>query len=220
MKRPVAATPLVAPCPLERPPLAWLVGVALLGLGGCETITSQFGGGPSFVVLEDAHGIAIGNQVRVHGVNVGRVTEVSVVPEGARVVFDLSAADALRSDACASVRREGLMGEAFLHVEAGHAEAPWAPPLAACEETSIDQTLTSAAALLGELRLYVAALERGERTLCHVERADDRTPRDTTPAAPATSPTPADVPAEAPADAIDAPAPATPAAETSPEDVP
>lgn len=162
-------------------------------MSGCDTIATQLAGGPAFVVLDDAHGIAVGARVRVHGVAVGRVTEVGLVPEGARVVFDLAARDALHPDACGEVRIEGLEGQAYLHIEAGHAEGTWEAPLAACETASMDQTVAEAASLLEDLRHYVGALERGEQTLCRVETTV------TAPAVPPPPPPPSEAPAPAPA---------------------
>jgi ABC-type transporter Mla subunit MlaD len=167
--------------PTRVSPLA-LASLSLLGLIGCTEIAAQLGGGSSHVVVDDAHGIAIGNQVRVHGVNVGRVTEVGLEPEGARIAFEISARDALHPDACGSVRRDGLAGEAYLHIEAGTAEGEWEGPLRACETPGVDATIALTAGLLEDLRSYVGSLERGERALCTVSTPSAAPP--TTPPAP------------------------------------
>lgn len=148
-----------------------MVCASLLSLAGCGEIAAQLGGGSSHVVVDDAHGIAIGNQVRVHGVNVGRVTEIGLEPEGARIAFEMSAREALHPDACGSVRRDGLAGEAYLHIEAGTGEGAWEGPLRACETPGVEATIALTAGLLEELRGYVGSLERGERSLCTVNVA-------------------------------------------------
>lgn len=165
-----------------------VVSVSLLSLAGCTEIAAQLGGGSSHVVVDDAHGIAIGNQVRVHGVNVGRVTEIGLEPEGARIAFEITAPDALHPDACGSVRRDGLAGEAYLHIEAGTAEGEWQAPLRACETPGVEATIALTAGLLEDLRAYVGSLERGERALCTVSAAPPATP---TVPAPPTTPEPA-----------------------------
>jgi hypothetical protein len=132
-------------------------------------------------VVDDAHGIAIGNQVRVHGVNVGRVTEIGLEPEGARIAFEISARDALHPDACGSVRRDGLAGEAYLHIDAGSGEGAWEGPLRACETPGVDATIALTAGLLEDLRSYVGSLERGERALCTVNAAPPATPPEPSP---------------------------------------
>lgn len=186
--------------------------VVSLALTGCDQIATQLGVGPAFVVVDDAHGIQIGDPVRVHGVTLGRVTEVSVVPSdangagGARLAFELANREVLHADACGEVRREGVNGEAYVHLDPGHAEAPWEGTFTACETTSMDETMLEAAALLADLRRYVGALERGERTLCTMP-------------APAPAPNSAPAPAPEPTPAPDsAPAPdAAPAPDSAPE---
>jgi hypothetical protein len=140
--------------------------VALFVLGGCGEIAARLGSGSSHVVVDDAHGIAVGNQVRVHGVNIGRITEIGLEPAGARISFELGSTEALHPDACGAVRREGLVGEAYLHIEAGTAEGAWQGPLRACETPSLEATIALTAGLLDDLRSYVGRLERGERALC------------------------------------------------------
>jgi hypothetical protein len=140
--------------------------VALFVLGGCGEIAARLGSGSSHVVVDDAHGIAVGHQVRVHGVNIGRITEIGLEPAGARISFELGSTEALHPDACGAVRREGLVGEAYLHIEAGTAEGAWQGPLRACETPSLEATIALTAGLLDDLRSYVGRLERGERALC------------------------------------------------------
>jgi ABC-type transporter Mla subunit MlaD len=132
--------------------------VALFVLGGCGEIAARLGSGSSHVVVDDAHGIAVGNQVRVHGVNIGRITEIGLEPAGARISFELGSTEALHPDACGAVRREGLVGEAYLHIEAGTAEGAWQGPLRACETPSLEATIALTAGLLDDLRSYVGRL--------------------------------------------------------------
>jgi hypothetical protein len=148
---------------------------ALLSLPACGELTRQLTGGGASVVVDDAQGIAIGNQVRVHGVQVGRVTAVTLEPAGARLALELSGVE-LKSDACAAVRTQGLVGEVYVHVQPGEAETPWeGGELAACPSASLEsaagESLSEVVALLGDLRRYVGALERGERVLCTVPGA-------------------------------------------------
>lgn len=189
----------------------------LLSLAGCDQIATQLGVGPAFVILDDAHGVQIGDPVRVHGVTVGRVTEVGLVPEGARVAFELANREALHADACGEVRREGLGGEAYVHLDAGRSEEPWAGTFIGCETPSMDDTLAETAGLLTDLRRYVAALERGEQSLCTVNAAapsaaaEAVVPSEPAPA-PAAQPTPETMP-DPTTPASDSP---TPSADPSP----
>lgn len=183
-----------------------LVSLGLALLGGCDTIATQLGAGPAFVVLDDAHGISIGHQVRVHGVTVGRVSDVSVADDGAHVTFQVDDSSVLHADACGEVRRDGLAGEAYLHIEAGHEEGPWEAPLRACESPTMEAAIAQTTGLIEELRRYVETLERGERTLCTV------TTTGTAPAPSAVAPTPPTAAEATAAEATDEPAAGEPAA--------
>jgi phospholipid/cholesterol/gamma-HCH transport system substrate-binding protein len=148
---------------------------SLASLSGCE-LTRQLAGGGASVVVDDAQGISVGNQVRVHGVQVGRVTAVTLEPAGARLALELGDV-ALRSDACAMVRTQGLVGEVYVHVQRGEADTPWeGGELRACPSATLEgaagESLSELAGLLGDLRRYVGALERGEQALCTVRVAE------------------------------------------------
>lgn len=186
-------------------PLLTLVALA----SGCSTLTQTFTGGGISALVDDARGIATGGQVRVHGVMVGRVTEVTLEPEGARIAIDgLPDTVALKSDACAVVRTHLVANETFLEIQPGHAESALeGTSLPACSATTLEQAGTESIAeltgLVRELRAYVARLESGERPLCTVTTA--------APTPPAEAPMPAPTPAPEPASAAPSEAPeATP----------
>lgn len=171
--------------------LSFLVLIA--GTTGCGTITQQFGSGGVSVVVDDALGIAVGGPVRVHGVNVGRVTEVTLEAEGARIVVDgLPDVVVLKSDACGAVRTRGLANDMYLEIDPGHADAPLdGTLLTACARPSIEQagaeSIAEVTGLVQELRAYVAQLESGARPLCSVTQVAP-TPAVVTPDARATEP--------------------------------
>jgi ABC-type transporter Mla subunit MlaD len=174
-------------------PLLTIVALA----SGCPTLTNTFTGGGVSALVDDAHGIAAGGQVRVHGVMVARVTEVTLEAEGARIAIDgLPDTVTLKSDACAVVRTHLVANETFLEIQPGHAEAALeGTSLPPCSATSLEQAGTESIAeltgLVRELRAYVARLESGERPLCTVTTAAP------TPPAEAPTPTPAPEPAAA-----------------------
>ena len=175
--------------------------VLLVALAGCDEIATRLGGGPLAVVVSDARGVSSGDQIRVHGVNVGRVSAVALVDEGARIELELTTPVVLHADACGSVRSEGLVGEAYVHLEPGEAEAPLEGSLPGCVEPSIESATAESLAELGglitDLRRYVASLESGERALCAVA-----------PTAPAPAPTPAPSDSTGPSPSGSPPAPA------------
>lgn len=92
-------------------------------LVGCDTPT---GDAPFSVVMDDAGGMRPGAPVYVAGVQVGRVKSVGLDGTKARVDFALGTDPKItvRKDACASVGRYGLAGDAHLTLEPGADPAP------------------------------------------------------------------------------------------------
>lgn len=127
------------------PTLELTLAACLLALAGCDGVPSPFGN-DQYVVLDDARGLAVGNQVRVHGVADGRVTEVSIQEDGAHVVFEFNSRHLMRADACGEPRRDALGGEVYLHIDKGRSPTPWEPPLVECAHGSampgVDQALS------------------------------------------------------------------------------
>ena len=187
-----------------------LLLVLWLALGsGCPAMTNAFGGGGATVLVDDAQGISAGGQVRVHGVVVGRITEVTLEPEGARIAIDDLANVVLRSDACALLRTHAP-SDVYLEIRPGHAEDTLASgeTLAECASSSLEnagvESIGELTGLVRELRAYVALLERGDRPLCTVQATSPApTPAQATP-------TEAAVPPTEEADATPTPPQATP----------
>jgi len=155
---------------------------------GCATITEQFSSGHVSVLVDDAHGIPVGGPVRVHGVNVGRITEVTLEAEGARIVIDaLPEVVALKSDACGVVRH-GVANDTYLDIHPGHAVTPLeGASLSACTSPSLElagtESIAELTGLIRDVRAYVAQLESGARPLCAISREGNQQPITQAPAA-------------------------------------
>ncbi|MFC6199771.1 MlaD family protein [Ponticaulis profundi] len=82
------------------------------GQSGTYSVTARF---------NSVVGVDSGTDVRMAGVKVGRVTNVSIDPERAEAVLTLSVRDdvELRDDADAKVTSDGLLGGAFISIEPG-----------------------------------------------------------------------------------------------------
>lgn len=168
------------------------IGLLIASATGCSTITEQFSSGGVSVLVDDAHGIPVGGPVRVHGVTVGRITEVTLEAEGARIAIEgLPDVVELKSDACGAVRTHGVANDMYLEIDSGHADEPLSgTSLTTCARPSIEQAGTESIAeltgLVRDLRAYVAQLESGARPLCAITQAAPApTPEIAAPLAPA-----------------------------------
>jgi phospholipid/cholesterol/gamma-HCH transport system substrate-binding protein len=83
-----------------------------------------------YVLMKDSGGILAGDRVRIAGVQVGRIEQVTLRPQNAyrvalRVAIDRSIA--IKTDSSAQVATEGLLGKSYLQIDPGSAGAPLLP---------------------------------------------------------------------------------------------
>jgi phospholipid/cholesterol/gamma-HCH transport system substrate-binding protein len=176
----------------------------------CSHVSSS---GPELSALfDDAAGLRGGAPVYVSGVQVGRVQNVRLEGERARVTFQImpEAKLKLHDDACLSVGHYGLAGEAHLRLEPGTEAAPViARGEIKCVRSSgkltddaqraiesLQTILTSAATGKGT----IGRLLRDEKLADKVERYFEqaRAPEPAKPAEPTEPPAPAPAPVPGP----------------------
>lgn len=105
--------------------LFMVAGILCLGylsvkLGRMEVLASE--GYEVYAVFTDVGGLKEGAQVVIAGVEVGRVKQISLEDYEARVIFDLDEDVRVQTDAMASIRTRGLVGEKYVEITAGGAE--------------------------------------------------------------------------------------------------
>ena len=109
-----------------------LVGwIVLLMAGGLVYLSLQFGqvsfaGNQGYSLsaeFSDAGGLQSGARVELAGVEIGRVSSVSLTPSltKARVTFQLQSDIALPQDSRAAIKTAGLIGERYIDLEPGTA---------------------------------------------------------------------------------------------------
>ncbi len=76
------------------------------------------------LVFPDAQGLQSGEPVMINGVKLGQVTDVEVMPDGARVTAEIVRQPELKTDASATIGLLELMGGKRVNLEPGHAAAP------------------------------------------------------------------------------------------------
>lgn len=97
--------------------LAWMaleVG-ALRGLGRFVRVSAS---------LDDAAGLATGAQVKVNGVDVGRVDRMAIEGDHAVIDMELRVDAGLRRDARVAVRARSVLGEKYVELLPGSPDAP------------------------------------------------------------------------------------------------
>lgn len=148
--------------------------VALLVLAGCGTTAADLPlpdggvGGQTYELkaeFEDALNLAVGAPVKVDGVTVGRVREVTVRDFTAHVTLDVRRSTPLRRGAQARLRSTTPLGELFVQVDdAAQGSRLAAGSVLGTDDTSIaptiEDTMTSASMLingggLGQLQTIV-----------------------------------------------------------------
>ncbi len=96
--------------------LLWLAqSIGAIGTGGGKTYELR---------LEHAAGLVQNNAVKIAGVNIGRVAEITVDHDIAVLTLQLDAEIELHDDARAIVRAKSLLGEKYLQLHPGSTDAP------------------------------------------------------------------------------------------------
>jgi phospholipid/cholesterol/gamma-HCH transport system substrate-binding protein len=103
-----------------------VVGILCLGylsikLGKLEVLGKS--GYDVFAVFSDIGGLRVGAPVVIAGVDVGSVESISLEDYEARVVLQINPGLKIFEDAIVSVKTRGLIGEKFIQISAGAADA-------------------------------------------------------------------------------------------------
>ena len=91
------------------------VALALLGLL-YNTMRNGVGGGTTgySAVFSNVSGLSTGDDVRVAGVRVGKVTDIAIVPQGAKVDFELAKDQPILANTSLVMRYQNLLGQRYL----------------------------------------------------------------------------------------------------------
>ncbi|NLC82451.1 MAG: outer membrane lipid asymmetry maintenance protein MlaD [Lentisphaerae bacterium] len=103
-----------------------LAGILCLGYLSIKLGKIEVWGKPGynvFAVFSDTGGLRGGSPVLIAGVEVGQVDSISLENYEARAVLRIQSGLVLHEDAVVSVKTRGLIGEKFLQISAGAADA-------------------------------------------------------------------------------------------------
>jgi phospholipid/cholesterol/gamma-HCH transport system substrate-binding protein len=133
-----------------------LAGLIILIVGSLWIIGSSYFVGKRVeyqVLLKDSAGVKVGDRVRLAGVSVGRIQQVTLRPEDPWPVLlqvALRPEIPVREDSSASIASSGLMGTSFLQILPGSLESPLLPPggtIRGQESRGIEGTLSQVEAI-------------------------------------------------------------------------
>lgn len=106
------------------------VAIGFLAFAVTRAGSAEAAGGYEVVArFQRADGVAVGSDVRISGVKVGAVSKVALDPETyfARITMTVDPAVKLPDDSSAKVAADGLLGGAYVSLDAGGSETMLAP---------------------------------------------------------------------------------------------
>lgn len=140
--------------------------------------------------FSSASGLIQGNAVRLAGVNVGTVTEVSLsgTPGDSSVNVTISVdrrmSSRLRTDTKASIKTIGLLGDKYIELTGGTSQAAEIAPggeVPAAQQTGIEKLLAGGEGMLGDLtaiarslKIILGRTEKGEGLLGELTRKSEK----------------------------------------------
>jgi len=102
-----------------------IAGILCLGYLSIKLGKMEIGGKKGYEiygVFSNVGGLKVGSSIEIAGVNVGRVTSVSLDDYQAHVVLNLPKDLKIQEDAIASVKTRGLIGEKYIEITPGGSE--------------------------------------------------------------------------------------------------
>ena len=161
--------------------------VGLFTVLGASVLTSTaviLGGNPFAkqkqhfsVILFNANGIAERTQVRTSGVQVGAVTNVKILPDGAEVEFDVNNGVRIPKGSIVDVKSRGVLGDVYIEIERNEKEPEniHSGVLALNpEKTDLDTLLATMNAIGRDIKkvsnsfAHVLGTAKGEKTLQNI----------------------------------------------------
>ncbi len=109
----------------------FLVGIfALAGLGALAFLSFRLGKvelftPPSYVIyasFDNVSGLKVGDSVEIAGVSVGKVTDISLSSERAKVTMRINRGVQIDDEAIAAIRTRGIIGDKYVSISPGPGE--------------------------------------------------------------------------------------------------
>lgn len=124
--------------------------------------------------INDISGLKKGSTVTMGGMNIGKVTDITLLDENAENIIEVMMevrADVktrIKKDSLPSIRTQGMLGDRYIEISIGSKEAPPledGAPLIGSSTSNFDDTLHEARATLTETTKLLEAINKQEGTV-------------------------------------------------------
>ncbi|KAF0215012.1 MAG: hypothetical protein FD174_4252 [Geobacteraceae bacterium] len=115
--------------------------------------------------LTSVTGLKVGDQVRLAGVEVGKITRITIVDSKIEIDFEVKPGTRIRSDSVATLRLTNLLGGQFLGLSFGSPTAPLLPPggtVAGRDVANIDIIVDNVSELTKDAKTLITNLNKNQ----------------------------------------------------------
>lgn len=120
--------------------------------------------------LSSVTGLKLGDQVRLAGVDVGRIKEINVKDQNVEIIFDVKPGTRVKTDSVASLRLTNLLGGQFLSISLGSPGAPLLEPggtLQGKDSANIDVIVDNISDLSKDAKVLIKELNKNQNEVMH-----------------------------------------------------
>ncbi|MSM41364.1 MAG: MCE family protein [Geobacter sp.] len=120
--------------------------------------------------LSSVTGLKLGDQVRLAGVDVGRIKEINVKDQNVEIIFDVKPGTRVKTDSVASLRLTNLLGGQFLSISLGSPGAPLMEPggtLQGKDSANIDVIVDNISDLSKDAKVLIKELNKNQNEVMH-----------------------------------------------------
>lgn len=115
--------------------------------------------------LSSVTGLKVGDPVRLAGVDVGRIGDISIQNDKVQIDFNVKPGTRIKTDSTASIRLTNMLGGQFLGLTLGSPNAPLLPPgstVQGKDAASIDNIVDNVNDLARDTKTFVASLNKNQ----------------------------------------------------------
>lgn len=115
--------------------------------------------------LTSITGLKVGDPVRLAGVDVGKITQITILDSKIEIDFEVKPGTRIRTDSVASLRLTNLLGGQFLGLSFGSTSAPLLPPggtVAGRDVANIDIIVDNVSELTKDAKVLITNLNRNQ----------------------------------------------------------
>ncbi|HEY6008187.1 MAG TPA: MlaD family protein [Geobacteraceae bacterium] len=120
--------------------------------------------------LGSVTGLKIGDPVRLAGVDVGRITQITVLEDKVQIDFEVKPGTRIKTDTVAGLRLTNLLGGQFLGLSLGSPSAPLLPPgetVTGKESANIDVIVENVSDLTKDAKKLINELNTNQNEVMH-----------------------------------------------------